>query len=74
MHYTFDSHYLILFEIQWLSTNFREQTSGMLSGIMTRKELFYPNSFIIARVPVEFQITVTPDSHRGQQKRVEDVV
>lgn len=46
----------------------------MPSGIMTRKELFYPNSFIIARVPVEFQITVTPDSHRGQQKREEDVV
>lgn len=46
----------------------------MLSGIVTGKELFYPNSFIIAGVPVEFQITVTPDSHRGQQKMEEGVV
>lgn len=46
----------------------------MVSGIMTRKELFYPNSFIIAGVPVEYQITVTQDSHRGQQKREEGVV
>lgn len=46
----------------------------MISGNMTRKEFFYPISFIIAGVPVEFQITVTPDSYREQQKMEEGVV